>query len=296
MKKISLLLSATLLSAVVAATVIYFDKNDTEETVDVHFKPKTPTSTADKGNTYIFFDVGGVLLKNSTSSAIKAVGVSNMFWYTYRHKKKPDHYEVQARLFDFIDYCMNQPRGLAKVGGAFLPQIMCEWAKGTIKTKKLVETILSYKKEANEFFESKEEKNLVLGTLNLFQPKVINKIQRPIVPMIELFEECCEAFPGKVYILSNWDAESAKLIRKKYPEIFKAIPESHILFSGDINQLKPEKEIYRYATKKLKLNPHNCILIDDHSENTDSARSCGWRTILHKHPNQTAHELERLIK
>lgn len=245
---------------------------------------------------YVFFDVGQVLLSNSSTGAAKAVGVSHMFWYTVKHKKTPESKDIQARLFDFIDYCTKVPRGHALFNNEPLPGIMCDWAKGKIATSEILKIVTDYHKEAKEFFISEEEKNLVFAALNLFKADVICNIQKPIAKMLELFDYACDKFPGHVYILSNWDRESADLVQQKFPKIFNKIPKENIFFSGHIGKLKPEKEIFEYVTNKLNIDPKNCILIDDNAENIKVAKTLGWQGILHKHPERSTRKFKRLTK
>lgn len=259
---------------------------------------ETPSQTSQNCDHkyHIVFDVGQVLLDNSNTGAAKAVGMSNMFWYTVKHKKTPESKDIQARLFDFIDYCTKLPRGHALFNGQPLPGIMCEWAKGKINTSEILKIVTHYEAQAKEFFKSEEEKNLVFGALNLFKPDVICNIQKPITKMVELFEDCCKNFPNQVYILSNWDQSSALLIRKKFPQIFTKIPADHILFSGDIGEVKPQASAFNYLTDRFKTCNDTFILIDDNPENVKMARSLGWKAILHKHPERTARKLKRLTK
>jgi HAD superfamily hydrolase (TIGR01509 family) len=264
---------------------------------DVSSNPELIDQIQDSQHQYhIFFDVGQVLLDNSSTGAAKAVGVSNMFWYTVKHKKTPESFEIQSRLFDFIDYCTQEPRGHALFNNQKMPHLICEWAKGKINTSEVLKIVTHYQAKAQEFFKSDEEKNLVFGALNLFKPDVICNIQKPINKMVDLFDKYCENFPNQVYILSNWDRESAALIRKKFPQIFGKIPSKNIFFSGDIGELKPELNAFIYVTTKLNLDPRSCILIDDNAENIKAAKSLGWKTILHKNPERTAHKLHRITK
>jgi len=244
---------------------------------------------------HLFFDIRHILLENSGSAAAKEVGVSNMFWYTVKHQKTPNHIEIQNRLFEFMDYCTQKPRGLALLNNELMPYLMCQWASGKITAQEIIDTLFNYKKEIKEFFVSTEEKNLVLGALNLLKPEVICRIQKPNNKMIHLFQKYCEALPDKVYILSNWDSESAELIYQKYPEIFDKINHDHIFFSSKIGKLKPEIAVFNYVTHHLKLKPQTCVLIDDSPENVRVAKSLGWKTVLHKDSETTTKELASLI-
>ncbi len=62
----------------------------------------------------------------------------------------------------------------------------------------------------------------------------------------------------------------------------------------DLNCLKPELEIFQTVVNRLQIDPHRCILIDDHIENIRAAKACGWQTILHINPKQTRQELGRI--
>lgn len=249
---------------------------------------------ADK-NYHLFFDLRHILLHSSGTTAAKELGVSNMFWYTVKHKHTPNHLEIQARLFEFMDYCTQQPRGTALFNNEPMPAIMCQWISGQLSTQQFLDSLLSYRKEIKEFFSSQEEQNLVLGTLELLKPDIICKIQRPINKMVAFFQECCNQFPGQIYILSNWDRESANLIRCQFKQIFGHLDQDHIIFSGETGKLKPELDCFKSITESKKLDPKRCVLIDDSPENIRIAKSLGWHTILHKNTDRTMHKIKKLL-
>lgn len=63
------------------------------------------------------------------------------------------------------------------------------------------------------------------------------------------------------------------------------------IFSYEVGYLKPQKEIYKIALKKMKVNPENSIFIGDGgSDELKGAKELGIRTIL------TGHLLKREIK
>lgn len=53
-----------------------------------------------------------------------------------------------------------------------------------------------------------------------------------------------------------------------------------IFFSAEINLVKPDKEIYEYVLRKVKVKPEKMIFFDDRAENLDGARSLGMETFL----------------
>ena len=245
-------------------------------------------------NYAIFFDLRQ-LLQNSASGATKAVGVSNLFWYSVKHKRTPDHIELQKRLFAFMDHCTQKPRGAARFNDELMPSIMCDWISGLLKTQALIDLVLSFNQEAQEFFETEEEKILVLAILDLLRPDVLASLQKPQAKAIRLFEDCCRKYPNYVFILSNWDNESAALIKAEFPQIFSKIEPSHVLLSGELGQIKPSRNLYRWIAKKFNLNPQKCILIDECRDSTANAKAEGWHTILYVDPTQTAKKLKEII-
>jgi putative hydrolase of the HAD superfamily len=128
----------------------------------------------------------------------------------------------------------------------------------------------------------------------LFSPQVIVKIQKPITATVQLFQECIAQNPNQVYILSNWDRESARLIERRFPEIFNLLPSSQIFFSADLGYVKPEPAIYQTVASRLQIDPQACILIDDHIENIRAARACGWQAIQYQTTRQVRQELGRI--
>lgn len=56
---------------------------------------------------------------------------------------------------------------------------------------------------------------------------------------------------------------------------------------------KPEKRIFLYAQKKLKVRPEECIFIDDKPANAAGARSAGMRAIVFRNAAQMKRELRK---
>lgn len=81
----------------------------------------------------------------------------------------------------------------------------------------------------------------------------------------------------RVYILSNY----ARWTYEKTQEALSFLEDvDGALFSFQVQQIKPEPEIYRSLLKRFKLKPAECIFIDDRQENIDAALAqgiCGVR-------------------
>ena len=65
-----------------------------------------------------------------------------------------------------------------------------------------------------------------------------------------------------------------------------------IVVSGEVNMVKPDRDIYEYAIKRFELaDTSSAVFIDDRLENIETAQSLGLHGIHFKHPAQFAEEL-----
>jgi putative hydrolase of the HAD superfamily len=53
-----------------------------------------------------------------------------------------------------------------------------------------------------------------------------------------------------------------------------------VVASCEVGVDKPEPEIFRICTERLKLEPSACLFVDDRARNVESAARLGWRTML----------------
>lgn len=74
-----------------------------------------------------------------------------------------------------------------------------------------------------------------------------------------------------IYLLSN-----APVIFEKHASSYPILEcFDGIVFSGSIQLVKPQKEIYIYLLEKYHLNPQECFFIDDKEENIEAGKDCG---------------------
>lgn len=66
------------------------------------------------------------------------------------------------------------------------------------------------------------------------------------------------------------------------------------VFSCDVGIRKPNKEIYRYTLRLLKIKPEEAIFIDDFKRNIKSARKLGIKGIVFKNNKQLFKQLEKI--
>ena len=93
----------------------------------------------------------------------------------------------------------------------------------------------------------------------------------------------------KVYFLSNYN----KYLREKKPEIIDFLPYMDGgVFSCDVHQLKPHREIYETLLAKYNLKAEECIFLDDREANIKGAEAVGMEGILVKSYEQAYADLK----
>lgn len=244
---------------------------------------------------HIFFDVGHVLVKPSLVYAFWQVGPRKIANFIWKHKKLVSREFLQKRLFEYINHCSGQPTHASIIScNQPIPQIVYDWVIGKIDSESLLNYIHQNRPAKKTFFDSDEERELVLATANLFKSNVHVTIQRKIQSMVCFFQECAKAYPGKVYILSNWD-KSCALLKTEFPDIFNAIADDHIIFSANVGCAKPDRAIFDCISTRFNLQPSQCILIDDLPENIAGITKWGGHGILYVDNYKTHRELEKLL-
>lgn len=68
-----------------------------------------------------------------------------------------------------------------------------------------------------------------------------------------------------------------------------------LVISGEVGLRKPEPEIYRLAAERLRLDPAECVFVDDLELNVDGARAVGMTAIHHVAYDDTRRQLETLF-
>jgi len=73
-------------------------------------------------------------------------------------------------------------------------------------------------------------------------------------------------------------------------ELFEAI-----VISGEVGLHKPQPEIFLLGAERLGLSAAECVFVDDLRENCAGAEAVGMTAVLHRGPERTLPELERLL-
>jgi 2-haloacid dehalogenase len=125
--------------------------------------------------------------------------------------------------------------------------------------------------------------------IHLWNTQWLDMINGQIEGSVKILESLhSQGYP--LYALTNWAAEKFyPHIRHNYKflNLFK-----DIVVSADEKIIKPESEIYELLLRRNKLDPKNCIYIDDKQENLIPAQNLGMATIEFTSPEQLTTQLE----
>lgn len=93
------------------------------------------------------------------------------------------------------------------------------------------------------------------------------------------------------YILSNYSRYTYQQTREELS--FEKLMDGS-LFSFQVQQIKPEREIFRSLMTRFDLKPEECVFLDDNRDNIEAARALGIHGILFENQAQAIKALEEL--
>ena len=76
----------------------------------------------------------------------------------------------------------------------------------------------------------------------------------------------------------------------RFPEMFDVV-----VISGEVGMRKPNRDIFDLTLEKLELPAQTCVFVDDHPGHLKGAAEVGMQTVLHRTPEETIPEIERLF-
>lgn len=229
----------------------------------------------------IIFDMGGVIVDTCKKKTFWQLGPKLLFEYWRNAKSSQDLRNTQKRLYALLSDAHpshNQGNlwGVKDNQGKEVPQLVAEWLRGMKPNKELYDQVVAFANQNPEWFTHPSEQRMLLSASHMiFHPRTFIKTRKIFDESVELIRECKER-GFKLYVLSNWDRESAKLLVEKNPDLFTLF--DGIIFSGDVQITKPEPPIFKNITDIIPA--EECVFIDDQQENTEVAQSLGFNTIL----------------
>lgn len=181
--------------------------------------------------------------------------------------------------------------------GEPVPALVCSLLAGLISSKDALAKALHALADLlkNPFVAQKQDQiQRVLEAF--FNPESLSKCMHPIEISEELVARCAHYRSNRLFILSNWDAESFDIFLKtpNAQEVLNYFERKNICISADIGYIKPQPEMYEYFLSLHNLNPNTCFFIDDQEENIAAAKTFGIEGMQFK--ENDSHELINTLK
>jgi putative hydrolase of the HAD superfamily len=111
---------------------------------------------------------------------------------------------------------------------------------------------------------------------------------KPSEPMVAAVRAARDSGIRTGLVSNSWS--TSHYDRPLLAELFDAV-----VISAEVGLHKPEPEIYLLASKRLGVEPEQCVFIDDLRENCAAAEAVGMRAILHRDAAATVVRLEELL-
>lgn len=228
---------------------------------------------------HIIFDLNGVLINSNYEQALDQFGLTKMdfVWYMLTTGNNP-----RTRLFQLFDTIKPRDPHEAPTcdeNGSLLPQLMLDWQRGAAAPEVIRDTMLEYCTTHPELMHSELEKKIFTRMIStMFTPERFAAMQQWDSEALALVHEC-KKLGHTLYILSNWDAGTfAAMYAQPY---FKTVFDlfDGIILSGAVHMIKPEPTIYQHLLDTYKLDPTQCVFIDDQLVNVRAARTVGIYSI-----------------
>lgn len=239
----------------------------------------------------LILDLGGEFVNPNKLGVASEIGLKYFLAYTLLDWKNPN---IQKRLFDVLRTMETPQEKKIKRATApddtKLPAIMCYWQAGTLTGPEIIKLVNKQieKLAKEDYFVSDREKILIKRTIRaMFDPEILARNVDPVPQGVKLLEKLAEernpdgSRKHTLIAFSNWDALSFRIFERRYPDIFSYF--DHVVISGEIGLIKPHRRAFQYLLDTYKLNPADCLLLDDQKVNEKAAKECGIKTLLVRH-------------
>jgi|SRR5579862_4858119 len=243
----------------------------------------------------LILDLNGVLFTTNTRQIFWHLGPTQLAYYWLYCGKSP--YHLKTKLYEILNAIapMHTPpqTPIYDDAGIPMPLLMQQWLMGTVEPKTILDDITQYIACNRSLFINTIERDLVRKLARLIFDPTLFVASRCVVHDCIRFVQECKKNGISIYILSNFDAVTFKLLYMQHKDIFDQC--DGIIISGTQHDMKPSPTIFHTLLNLYDLNAQDCIFIDDQQENIDTAASLGIKTILctssgypNKHPDFNA--------
>lgn len=187
--------------------------------------------------------------------------------------------QVLALLYQYGHQIGSEDQIVRLHTGDPVPLIIVEFLAGRLSSSQAADTALegveNWGRKNKVSVQDLEQIKRKLRTF--FDPRSYLTCMKPVTEGVELLELTAS---HQLYILSNWDTDSFKLLYEKYEStVFSYFKKGRIVISGDAGYVKPQAGIYDYFLDKYRSDPHSCFFIDDQPENLAAAKAYGIEGI-----------------
>jgi FMN phosphatase YigB (HAD superfamily) len=237
----------------------------------------------------IIFDLGGVLLDTHKIKMAWHIGIWPFAKYTLCDWKNPNVEPLLFEIFRGLERSENNGRPHSTDHGSRMPLLLCQWQSGKRSDKEIITALLAYIDflDKQHFFISQREKQVVIRSIKgMFDADILAQTTRKIDRGIDLLREIAalrnpDGTPKhRLFVLSNWDPRSFDAVYRKFHDSVFNYFGKNIMISGACGCYKPEKKIFRRCLRRFKLQPRNCIFIDDQQDNIKAAQEVGITALL----------------
>lgn len=126
----------------------------------------------------------------------------------------------------------------------------------------------------------------------LYRSQWIQMIGGEIKGMYEYLQQL-KAQGFHLYGLTNWSTETLAEVINDYP-VFRLF--EGIVVSGEEHLLKPDPAIYECLLRRYRLQPAECLFIDDNPDNILGARQAGISALLFTDLPNLKEQLQHYLK
>jgi 2-haloacid dehalogenase len=125
--------------------------------------------------------------------------------------------------------------------------------------------------------------------IHAYHERWADSITGPIEGTVRILQRLRDAGYHLV-ALTNWSAEKFLETRGRY-DVFALFDD--IVVSGEVGLVKPDREIFELAIRRIGRGVEECLFIDDSETNVAAASTLGFRTIRFVSPEQLEKALEK---
>ena len=218
----------------------------------------------------IIFDLNEVLFQTSKATYLKKI--YHIIPYSLHRLFRREPFNITLffnnAISDIPGECLEQ---VAYHNGKALPPIMNDWQCGRDVYEIVIAHINAKKipRSDKRFLRSIAE--------TFFNPEQFVKSRKAINHVVQIVKDLKEA-GYKLYVLSNWDAQSFPIFMKQQQEIMDLF--DGIMISGDEGLVKPNVKFFERCIETFKLSPSESLFIDDQLINVQGAQAAGMSAFV----------------